>query len=169
MTKKRRRNHAIKRLPAGHAAGSKPQNITARPHHARNSYCPDVAELEHDTDPRTALWRAVFAQAIMDAKSKSNKQEYEYIRHTALHWLLEEKSDFSMVCELAGFDPEHMRQRIRTAHTRGFVWRAGDAPQRESDADPFSINLGTGQSHSARISAKHRRFAKRWAQLEFVF
>ena len=50
-------------------------------------------------------------------------------------------------------------------HTGG----AGDAPQRESDADPFSINLGTGQSHSARISAKHRRFAKRWAQLEFVF
>lgn len=130
---------------------------------------PDTAELSPEHDPLVALWRAVFAQAIMDAKSQSNKKEFEYIRHTALHWLLEDRSDFGLVCELAGYEPSNIRQRIRRAHTRGFVWRGGDVPQRAPISRDSLQDFGMEHKPTGRASIKRKMGSKRLVQLEFCF
>lgn len=130
---------------------------------------PDTADLAPELDPRVALWRAVFAQAIMDAKSQSLKEGHHYNRHTALHWLLEDKGDFGLVCELAGYEPSSMRQRIRHAQERGFVWRGGDVPQRAPTGRERLQDFGMEYEPTGRAGMRRKRGSKRVVQLEFCF
>jgi len=54
-----------------------------------------------------ALWISVMLQAVVDARSNSNKPDAYHDRRRALLWLRAEKgeqSDFANVCNLAGLD-----------------------------------------------------------------
>lgn len=165
MVKKRRRSHAIKKLPAGHAYGSEGRTVTA---HGRGSFHEDAEPAtDEDLYGYVALWRAVFAQAIMDAKSRRTKKEYDYIRHSALNWLLSNQKDFKTVCEFAGYEPDYLRRRVREAQQRGFIWRAGDGQQptkheRESRRTEL-LTMGIGQRQRRR---QRHGFVTRFVQLE---
>lgn len=74
-------------------------------------------------DHEPGLWRAVITQALMDAASQSGKSEARRTRHDALHWLLHEGTDFEVVCDHAGLDPDYVRSRARKALARGCQWR----------------------------------------------
>jgi hypothetical protein len=74
-------------------------------------------------DHEPSLWRAVITQALMDAASKSPKQEARRTRETVRDWLLTNTSDFEVVCDHAGFDPGYVRRRAREALGRGCEWR----------------------------------------------
>lgn len=168
MVKKRRRSHAIKKLPAGRAYGSEGQTVTAAGYRTRVSSEQEI-EITADNDLHgyVALWRAVFAQAIMDAKSRRTKKEYDYIRHSALSWLLDNHKDFKTVCEFAGYEPDYLRRRVREAQQRGFIWRAGDGQQptkheRESRRTEL-LTVGIGQRQRRR---QRHGFVTRFVQLE---
>lgn len=74
-------------------------------------------------DHEPCLWRAVITQALMDAASRSRKSELRRTRNDALRWLLDDSSDFELVCDNAGLDPDYVRSRARLALARGFEWR----------------------------------------------
>lgn len=74
-------------------------------------------------DHEPGLWRAVITQALMDAASQSHKSEARRSRHDALEWLLNEGTDFEVVCDNAGLDPDYVRSRARQALARGCQWR----------------------------------------------
>lgn len=75
------------------------------------------------SDHEPGLWRAVITQALMDAATKSRKSHHRRAREDALGWLLSKTSDFEMVCDNAGFDPDYVRNRAKQAITRGCTWR----------------------------------------------
>lgn len=115
MKKKRRQRHAIKKLPPGRAEGAEGYP-SARGKSTRVVYSPEIdGHDDGDLHGCVRLWRAVLAQAVQDAKSKRTKQEYGYIRHTAVSWLLDNTADFNMVCDLAGLDASSTRRRILQA------------------------------------------------------
>lgn len=68
-----------------------------------------------------ALFRAILIQQVVDAKSRRTKQEYDYLRTAANHWLFDNRADFQMVCDLAGWDPDVMREKLMKARDRDFL------------------------------------------------
>lgn len=74
-------------------------------------------------DHEPCLWRAVIVQALLDAASSSRKSEARRTRSAAMDWLLSNTSDFELVCDNAGLDPDYVRSRARAALARGFEWR----------------------------------------------
>lgn len=74
-------------------------------------------------DHEPGLWRAVITQALMDAASRSRKNDALRTRDAALNWLLSETRDFETVCDHAGFDPGYIRRRAKEALARGCEWR----------------------------------------------
>jgi hypothetical protein len=78
-------------------------------------------ETADEIPPEQALWRAVIAQALMDATTTSRKSEQQYHRNQAINWLTSNGQDFVTVCQQAGVDPVYVRERakeaIHRAHT----------------------------------------------------
>ena len=103
-------------------------------------------------DHEPGLWRAVITQALMDAASQSRKSEATRIRSDALEWLLSDTSDFTVVCDNAGLDPDYVRSRARLALSRNCQWRlpAGQGWRTRARAE-----------ESAR--AKHRTLEQRFS------
>ena len=58
-----------------------------------------------------AMWRAVILQALLDAVSKSGKEEANRSRRDARRWL-SSGEDFDEICLLAGFQPSYVRRKI---------------------------------------------------------
>jgi hypothetical protein len=142
MGKQTRRRAHVKKLPAGRAQGTEWNIHTAQSTGGKRGYAPEPDAGNSDNDGCVALWRAVLAQAIMDAKSRRTKQEYGYIRNTAIFWLLENTVDFTMVCDFAGYEPDATRKLILNAQARGFIWRAGDHQRTKHDRASMD-DLGT--------------------------
>lgn len=67
-----------------------------------------------------ALWRAVIVQQIMDAKTTSRNPEKCSLKSRALEWLFHDESDFAMVCDLAGWEPDYVRWLCLRAQKHGF-------------------------------------------------
>ncbi|TWI77375.1 hypothetical protein LZ24_00184 [Desulfobotulus alkaliphilus] len=92
-----------------------------------------------------SLWRAVLARAIADSlmhraiedgshpgtwKSQANRLEL----WQAFRWIEIAGPDFQVVCRLAGFDPETVRQAVRKANIRTLstgprIWGAASPPK----------------------------------------
>jgi hypothetical protein len=145
MGKQTRRNAHVKKLPAGRAQGTEWNIHTAKSTRGKSGFgWQEYPENDGaaDNDGCVALWRAVLAQAIMDAKSRRTKPEYGYIRNTAIFWLLENTVDFTMVCDFAGYEPDATRKLILNAQARGFIWRAGDHQRTKHDRASMD-DLGT--------------------------
>jgi hypothetical protein len=64
-------------------------------------------------DNYTELWRAVIRQQFADLRNQNRKEDCEILRSQARHWLLEDRRDFEVVCELAGWHPEKVRTYAR--------------------------------------------------------
>ena len=61
------------------------------------------------SDPYIRLWQAVIQQQFADMRDQNKKEDCEILRSQARHWLLQDRRDFSLVCELAGVNPERVR------------------------------------------------------------
>ncbi len=82
-----------------------------------------VDAMPHDdpeTEHRHALWRAVISQQIMDAKNISLKPEKQALKKQAMDWLFYNESDFTMVCDLAGWEPDYVRSLCIIAQSNAF-------------------------------------------------
>lgn len=124
MRNRLQRNEGKKTKSRTHSAGDA---APTQSYGSRGSYTPDLDGGENnEMRPWVALWRAVLVQNIMDAKSRSSKPEASYYRHKALHFLFDDNKDFRTVCDLADLNPDVVRQKLREARERGFIWRAGD-------------------------------------------
>jgi hypothetical protein len=71
---------------------------------------------ETDDDLCRAMWISVILQAVLDAKSKSNKKCLQKQRQRAREWLgldgHEDIDDYRLVCELAGIDIDKMNHVV---------------------------------------------------------
>lgn len=68
-----------------------------------------------------AIWRAVITQAIMDARSNSQKSEDRRARAEAREWL--GSDDFYTVCDRAGLEPDYVLEKAIIALDPDFHWR----------------------------------------------
>jgi hypothetical protein len=65
--------------------------------------------------PERAMWCAVLSMAVTDAtgtiraKNANARKEAARLRNEARDWLLRDSRDFRLVCALAGFDAEAIR------------------------------------------------------------
>lgn len=91
---------------------------------------PDL-RIEGDKEAKaiTALWRGVLMQQICDAKSRRSKPEDIYNSNQAKFWLFEGGRDFEMVCDLAGYDAQKIRNNCINALSRGWL-RDGEKKQK---------------------------------------
>ncbi len=74
-------------------------------------------------DHEPGLWRAVITQALMDAATHSHKSYARRAQHDAVTWLLSDASDFELVCDNAGLDPDYVRTKAKQALARNCQWR----------------------------------------------
>ena len=89
--------------------------------------------------PEKSLWVAVLARAALDAlkgppqldmRSIANiphKNQYKYNRDQARHFFLEGGSHFNEVCEMAGRNPQYVRNKVRKSILRHNGWNV-DVP-----------------------------------------
>lgn len=103
--------------------------------------------------PETELWRAVIAQAISDAtatvrpkhgkasispdKAKAKQVISDAMRERdhAREWLLGDSRDFREVCNLAGLDPEAVRERAQ--RLKRFGWEVRQPARLADDLAPI--------------------------------
>lgn len=60
-----------------------------------------------------ALWLAVLELALQDAGFLTHHCCRNRPEIRASEWLLHDRADYSMVCEMAGIDPEALRTRVK--------------------------------------------------------
>jgi len=80
-----------------------------------NNHQPFPPVDESETELCKALWVSVALQAVVDARSNSNKAKMQYYKRQALIWLKAregEDSEFATVCNLAGLDFDKTRRRL---------------------------------------------------------
>lgn len=121
MAKRRASKHEVRKVSPGRAAGAS-HDRTAQGKGGGGYYVETERHECKEMRGYQALWRAVFAQMLMDAKSRSSKREARLYRHDAMRWLFENQKDFDMVCDFAGLDPETTRRKVLAAQDRDFQW-----------------------------------------------
>ena len=105
-------------LPAAHAKGAVTgANVGSK---YKNTFVDTVPCDDPESERCHALWRAVIIQQIMDAKTTSRNPEKLSQKNCALEWLFHNKGDFTMVCDLAGWEPDYVRSLCVRAQKRGF-------------------------------------------------
>ncbi len=113
------------------------------------SHAISTADTGHDTlksyaRGEQALWTAVITQALMDAASRSSKQEARKDKTRALDWLANPTNDFQDVCDLAGLDPSYVSCRAERAISNGCRWR--QAPGYRTIAAPHTAHLAQSEA-----------------------
>jgi len=111
---------------------------------AANSFTSYVGHaLEINTDkvdlPEKDLWTAVLCRAALDAfkgapelnmavkANKTHKNHYTYNKDQARHFFLEGGSHFNLICEMAGRNPQYVKQKARKLILRSNGWNV-DVP-----------------------------------------
>ena len=91
------------------------------------------------TLPEKDLWVAVLSRAALDAckgpprlnmdlrSNVTHKNNYTYDRDQARHFFMTGGSHFNLICELAGRDPDYVRQQVRKIILRKEGWNV-DVP-----------------------------------------
>jgi hypothetical protein len=62
-----------------------------------------------ESEDHHTLWRAVIAQSIIDASTRSRKREAQMAKKQALEWLTSNSEDFHSVCSLANLNPRQVQ------------------------------------------------------------
>ena len=101
----------------------------------------NALETEGDrvTLPEKELWVAVLTRAVLDAvkgaprlnlslsSNVTHQNNYTYDRDQARHFFMTGGSHFNLICELAGRDPDYVKQRVRKIILRKEGWNV-DVP-----------------------------------------
>jgi hypothetical protein len=110
---------------------------------ATNSFTHWVGDNSMDGDrvtlPEKELWVAVLSRAALDAckgpprlnmdlrSNITHKNNYTYDRDQARHFFMTGGPHFNLICELAGRDPDYVKQRVRKIILRKEGWNV-DVP-----------------------------------------
>ena len=98
-----------------------------------------LTEGDRVTLPEKELWVAVLSRAALDAckgpprlnmdlrSNITHKNNYTYDRDQARHFFMAGGSHFNLICELAGRDPDYVKQRVRKIILRKNGWNV-DVP-----------------------------------------
>ena len=100
-----------------------------------------ASEINEDrvTLPEKDLWVAVLYRAVLDAckgppnldmssrANVSHRNHYKYDRDQARHFFLEGGLHFNEICEMAGRNPQYVRNKIRKSILRHNGWNV-DVP-----------------------------------------
>ena len=78
-----------------------------------------VAATHQERTPEFALWQAVIAQAITDAKYDGLRKPYLECKRLAIAWFSNCSKDFKAVCQYADIDPEYAYKKTQTAIQKG--------------------------------------------------
>jgi hypothetical protein len=73
--------------------------------------------IDEATSPEAGLWCAVILMAITDALGRgygNNPPDRSVNRSTAADWLLSDRRDFRMVCDMAGVSAGSLRNKVRS-------------------------------------------------------
>jgi len=79
--------------------------------------------IRRETQSFQRLWQKVILQAVMDAESNIATSQARAGKLHARAWLTGSSPDFTMVCELAGFDPQDIRARFQQYFTQPSLFR----------------------------------------------
>ncbi len=74
-------------------------------------FCNTCCERETHITGVQKLWRAVIAQAFIDALSNSNKALLKREKARAIKWLLGKSEDFYTTCSLADMDADYVQHK----------------------------------------------------------
>lgn len=80
-----------------------------------NRHAPIAPDRDYDpgaADAERQLWGAVIWRAVSDAVWPGVGAEARFHRDQAREWFRFGGKDFRLVCELAGFDPDFIRDRV---------------------------------------------------------
>ena len=105
------------------------------------SWVGHAAEIDGDrvTLPEKDLWVAVLARAALDAfknpprlnmdlrSNITHKNYYDYNKEQARHFFLRGGSHFNEICEMAGRNPDYVKQKARKIILRANGWNV-DVP-----------------------------------------
>mgnify|MGYP001156502042 CR=1 FL=1 len=105
------------------------------------SWVGHAAEIDGDrvTLPEKDLWVAVLARAALDAfknpprlnmdlrSNITHKNYYDYNKNQARHFFLEGGKHFNEICEMAGRNPDYVKQKARKIILRANGWNV-DVP-----------------------------------------
>jgi len=101
------------------------------------SWVGHAAEINNDRVdlPEKDLWVAVLCRAALDAfrrpisflSNVSHQNVYTYDREQARHFFMEGGKHFNNICEMAGKDPQYVRQKARKILLRQNGWNV-DVP-----------------------------------------
>jgi len=112
---------------------------------ARNSFTSMVGHASETisddrvTLPEKDLWVAVLCRAVLDAckgppdldmtrpANITHKNHYHYDRDQARHFFMEGGPHFTLICEMAGRNPEYVQSRIKKVILRKEGWNV-DVP-----------------------------------------
>ena len=113
-----------------------------RAHNSFSSWVGHAEETMSDdrvTLPEKDLWVAVLCRAVLDAckgpprlnmdlrSNITHKNNYTYDRDQARHFFMTGGSHFNLICELAGRDPDYVKERVRKIILRKEGWNV-DVP-----------------------------------------
>ena len=136
--------------------------------------------LETDGDrvtlPEKELWVAVLTRAVLDAvkgaprlnlslsSNVTHQNNYTYDRDQARHFFLRGGTHFNLICEMAGRDPDYVKERVRKIILRKNGWNV-DVPitshyrqgPRKGRRRGRPKNKLTGNSYYAAMGKKRGR------------
>lgn len=78
-----------------------------------------VVAANQERSPEFALWQAVIAQAITDAKYDGLRKPYLECKRLAIAWFSSFSKDFKAVCQYADIDPDYAYKKTQTAMQQG--------------------------------------------------
>jgi hypothetical protein len=92
-------------------------------HETMETYDQGEKESKDTLSGERGLWRAVIAQAVLDATNHTNDKKLKLERVRALSWLSGLSPDFEIVCAMAGLDTQYVIQRSAKAIKYAHHWR----------------------------------------------
>ena len=99
----------------------------------------DIVSEDRVTLPEKDLWIAVLTRAVLDAckgppdldmtrrANVSHQNHYTYARDQARHFFMKGGPHFREICEMAGRNPDYVRQKVRKILLRKDGWNV-DVP-----------------------------------------
>jgi hypothetical protein len=137
-----------------------------------------ASEINNDrvTLPEKELWVAVLTRAVLDAckgaprlnlslsSNVTHQNNYTYDRDQARHFFLRGGTHFNLICEMAGRDPDYVKERVRKIILRKNGWNV-DVPitshyrqgPRKGRRRGRPKNKLTGNSYYAAMGKKRGR------------
>ena len=149
---------------------------------AVNSFTSYVGHAEETIDeervdlPEKSLWVAVLCRAALDAfkgppqldmsrkANASHKNQYTYDRDQARHFFLSGGLHFNEVCEMAGRNPQYVKEKARKLILRSNGWNVDvpitshyrQGPKKGKKRGPKKKHL-TGNSYYAKKAGKEMK------------